>query len=211
MHRQNNEQYRKAALALANTARDKHCQSVIVSSAVAGEGVTTATVFIARHLLHDLASTPVVIELNHMRPAMVRLFDLDPGKSMASVASGTKRVTDCVQRDPTGLSIIPAGEFDDEGGFPRLETVLCQAVQELQNQFNFILLDAPPVLESADTLIAGRVVPNVMLVVGTGRSSQEAVREACREMRDARMQIMGTILNETKRILPRWLDRSMRQ
>jgi len=207
---QTSEQYRKAALSLANLmphGQDR-LRSVIVSSVSAGEGATTATVLLGRHLLQDQGANPIVLEVNHVRPALSRLFGLDPEKSIASVASGTIRVQDCVQKDPAGLAVIPAGDMD--GHFPNIESLLCRMVQELRNRFDFILLDVPPVLESVNVMIAGRVVSNVVLVVGAGTSSQEAVREACRQLREARLQIVGTILNEKKRIFPRWLDRSMR-
>ena len=207
---QTSEQYRKAALNLANLmpqTSDRQ-RSVIVSSVSAGEGATTATVLLGRHLLQDQGAKPIVLELNHVRPALARMFGLDPEKSIAGIASGSFRVAECVQTDPTGLSMIPAGELN--GHFPNLETLLCRMLQELRNHYDFILLDVPPVLESVNVMIAGRVVRNVVLVVGAGKSSQEAVREACRQLREARIEIVGTILNEKKRIFPRWLDRSMR-
>lgn len=200
------EEYRRAALALANAARQSHCRSAILCSATAGEGTTTAAVYIGRHLLRDLGFNPVLIELNRARPALARLFGLDEEKSLAAVASGARSVMDCVQKDPTGLRMIPVGKFESGDGLQGLEAVLCRSVQELQNSFDFILVDAPPILESADVLIAGRVVPNVILVAGSGRVSQESVREACRELSEARIHLVGAILNERKRILPRWLN-----
>ena len=107
---QTSEACRRAALALANAARQTHCSSAIFSSVFAGDGATTASVYIGRHLLRDLGFNPVLIELNRIRPALAQLFRLDTDRSMAAVASGSANVVDCVQKDPAGLSIIPAGK-----------------------------------------------------------------------------------------------------
>jgi len=203
----NGHEYRRAALSLANLSRQNHCRSTMVVSATAGEGASTAAVYLGRHLMRDLALNTVLIEVNRIRPALARLFDLDPKRSLAAVASGDRAILDCVQKDPTGLPIIPIGDFQSGAGLKELESALCQSVQELQNSFDFILADAPPVLESADSLIAGRVIPNVILVVGAGRASQEGLRAACNQLSEARIQVLGAILNERKRILPRWLRR----
>jgi len=201
------DEYRRAAVALANVSRQNHCCSALVASATAGEGASTVAVYLGRHLMQDLAFNPVLIELNRIRPAFTRLFRLDPKRSLAAAVSGDLAILDCVQKDPTGLRVIPVGEFQTATGLKDLESALCQAVQGLQNSFDFILADVPPVLESADTLIAGWVIPNVILVVGSGRASQESVRAARAQLADARIQVIGAILNERKRILPRWLRR----
>lgn len=205
MSERNSEHYRRAALAIANASRQSHATSAIVSSATAGEGATTACVFMGRHLLHDFGLRPVLIETNRFRPSFTRLFRLKPEKSLAAVAAGKAEVMDCVQKDSSGLSMIPAGTFD-AAELPSLEKTLCRSVQELQNHFDYILLDAPPVLESADVAITGRVVPNAILVVGSGRTSQTALRRAGEELREAHIRVVGTILNQRKRIIPRWLD-----
>ena len=203
----NSEQYRRAALALANASKQAHNRSAIFSSASSGEGATTATVYVGRHLLQDVGFNPVVIELNRTRPALSNLFGLDEEKSLAAIASGSASALECVQKDPAGLCMIPAGRFAPDQHVSGLETVLCRATQELQNNYDFILVDAPPILESADVLIAGRIIPNLVLVVGSGRACQETVREACRTLEEANIRLIGTILNERKRILPRWLAR----
>lgn len=203
----NSSEYRRAALALANASRQGHCRSVILTSATAKEGATTAAVYLGRHLMRDLAFKPVLIELNRVRPALARLFGLDDARSLAAVARGDRGVMDCVQKDPAGLPVIPAGNFETSAGLKDLEAALCQSVQELQNDFDFILVDAPPVLESADILVAVGVIPNAILVAGSGRVSQANVRKACRQLGEARTKVLGAILNERKRILPRWLRR----
>lgn len=201
------EEYRRAALALATAARQSRYQSAILSSARSREGTTSAAVNIGRHLLRDFGFKPLLIEVNRIRPACCRLFGLDEQKSLATLLTRTGSAMECVQRDPAGLSMIPAGAQNNSLLAPGLEQVLCHAVQELQNSFDFILLDAPPILESADVLVAGRVVPQLVLVVAAGHTSHESLSRACQELHEAKISVIGTILNTRKRIIPRWVDR----
>jgi Mrp family chromosome partitioning ATPase len=193
---------------LATAARQSRFRSAILSSATGGEGTTSAAVNIGLHLMGDCGLNPLLIEVNRVRPSLTRLFQLDDQKSLAAMVAGGGSAMQYVQRTPAGLSVIPVGPADNAALLiSRLESTLCHAVQELQNSFDFILLDAPAILESSDVMIAGRVVPQLVLVVGAGQSSQESLSRACQELKEARITLIGTILNSRKRIIPGWIDR----
>jgi Mrp family chromosome partitioning ATPase len=202
------EEYRRAAIALVTAGRQGRHGGVIVSSATHGEGTTSAAVHIGRHMMRDAGKNPVLIEVNSVRPAFQRLFGLDPNRSVARMLAEGSPALDQVQRDSTGLAMIPAGVVEQkEPAAMSLESALCHAVQELQNSFDFILLDAPPLLESADVLVAGRVIPYVLLVVGAGQVSQQNVGRACQQLQDNKIQLAGTILNTRRRFIPGWVER----
>ena len=207
MSRRSEEEYRRAALALASASRPWPLKAAMFSSATGGEGVTTAAVRIGRHLRSSSSMNPVVIELNRQKPAFSRLFGLDAARSMAALREEKVPVMECVQKDGTGLAMIPAGNTPEEFSLAGLEHTLCRVVQELQNHFDMILADAPPVLESADLMVAGRVIPRAVLVVGAGQASQESLTRACRELQDTRIEIAGTILVAKRKIMPRWVER----
>jgi len=162
--------------------------------------------------MRDFGFKPVLIEVNRMRPSLCRLFALDEQRSLAALLSRDGSVMECVQYDPAGLAILPAGPARrDAPSVPRLESALCCAVQELQNHFDFILVDAPPILESADVLVAGRLIPQVVLVVAAGQTSSESLARVGEQLRDAGLTVVGTILNHRKRIIPKWIDRWLRK
>jgi succinoglycan biosynthesis transport protein ExoP len=201
------EEYRRAAITLAAALRQSRFHGVIVSSATRGEGATSAAVHIGRHMLQDAGLNPVLIEVNRLRPAFHRLFGLNNKQSLETMLAHNGRALDQVQRDPTGLAVIPVGVPEDgEPAAMSLESALCRAVQELQNSFDFILVDAPPILESADVLVIGRVIPQLLLVVGAGQVSQENLGRACQQLQDAKIQLAGTILNSRRRFIPKWVE-----
>jgi succinoglycan biosynthesis transport protein ExoP len=201
------EEYRRAAITLAAALRQSRFHGVIISSATRGEGATSAAVHIGRHMLNDAGLNPVLIEVNRLRPAFHRLFGLNTKQSLETMLAHNGRALDQVQRDPAGLAVIPAGLPDPAApAAMSLESGLCRAVQELQNSFDFVLVDAPPILESADVLVAGRVIPQLLLVVGAGQVSQENLGRACQQLQDAKIQLAGTILNAKRRFIPRWVE-----
>jgi Mrp family chromosome partitioning ATPase len=65
----------------------------------------------------------------------------------------------------------------------------------LQEQYDYILIDAPPVLPVSDAVLLSTMVDGVVLVVGARDTPKQLVREACARLRYARAKILGTMLN----------------
>ena len=192
-------------MALATAARQAHYRSIMFSSVIAGGGTTSAVYSVGRVLSEDLGIKTLAIELNRMRASWCREFKLAPSLSLAAIASGQAGPRECVQQNGCGLSFLPAGDCQSEG--QPLDVVLCRTVQELQNDFQMILLDVPPVLESADVFLAGGIVPRVVLVVESGNVPHHLLHRAQRQLDSANISVVGTILNRQKRVMPSWLER----
>ena len=201
----NQGQFGRAGMALATAARRDRYKSVMFSSVTGGGGTTSAIYNVGRVLTEDLGIKTLAIEINRGRPSWCREFKLDASRSLAAMASGDVGPRECVQPDGGGLAYLPAGDFQ-AGGRP-LDVVLCQAVQELQNDFEMILLDVPPVLDSADVLLAGRIVPRVVLVVESGNVPHQLLSRAQRQLDSASITVVGAILNRQKPMMPAWLER----
>jgi Mrp family chromosome partitioning ATPase len=203
----NSEQYKRAALALATPTRGTRPRSVLIGGATAGEGTTSAAVFLGRHLVRDFGLRTALVELNWVRPVMAGLFDLDSKRSVAAALSGRLPLQECLQNDGKGLGLLPAGDFAELEQEKGWQTAFCGMIHELHNDYDITLVDTPPLLESADALIAGSAVSHMILVVSAGWASRHAITRAVQELERGKIQVVGTIFNERKKILPDWLDR----
>lgn len=200
-----NEDYRRAALLLATAADDDRYHSVIICSSTKGEGTTTAVLNIARELTENHKFRTLVLELNWRRPVYARMFDLDNDKSVAAVAAGRHCPRQCIQRDGSGLALLPSGEdVPGSGGTAGVAAVLRSILQDVESEFDFVLLDMPPVLETTDVIGAGLVVPRVIMVVEAGRTRYEMLDRVRRELRAESISIVGTVLTKQKRFIPGW-------
>ena len=199
--------YRRAALALAGALRQGGYRSTLISSGVAREGTTISAIQICRELARAFGLKPLLIEANGVRPSLARMFELDDRRSLSTIMSFRDTVRECVQHDPTGLAMIPWGEAATSFLQPSVEDTVSYAVEKLQDSFDVILVDVPPILESPDVLLAGRVIPQLVLVVGAGKASRESLDLACQQLQEANIKVIGTILNAKKRVIPRWLER----
>jgi Mrp family chromosome partitioning ATPase len=202
------EHYRKVASFLAMAVREKRFSSLLFSSATEGEGTTTVTLNVARQLKEGCALHPLVVELNVRRPVLTRLCRLDPTKTIRAIAGGQHSVRACIQQTPDGLMVIPAGPAaGTSDGELDLAPLLERILAEVGQDFDCVLVDTPAILKHADAVVAGSVVPHVVLVVEAGRTRSEVLDRAKRELEREHVAIVATVLNKHRRLIPGWVYR----
>ena len=198
------EALQRLALALAGNL-DKHGRkSVIFTSARMKEGTTTVMLALAREIRQCMNIRTLVVELNRLRPTFMSRFGLDPGRSVYAIAMHHLNVEDCIQEDPSGLPMIPAGG-DWRGS--TVAQISDQILRRIDGKFDLVLFDTPAILESADAVSAGTVVKNLVLVVKAGATSADLISQVRRQAEINGMNIVGSVLTVPRHKLPRWLYR----
>jgi succinoglycan biosynthesis transport protein ExoP len=203
--REATESYRKAALFVSHLVGEGS-RAVMVCSARPGEGTTTAVLQLAEQLKNEYGLRPLVIELPRRKPMMVRLLRLDPEITLDRALSGGGTAADCVQCAASGLAVIAGGARKVSTRLPRLAERLQQVLFEVEELADVVLIDAPPVLQHADALIAGSIVPQVILVVESGRTDVGTLHRVKRELATEGVNIAGTMLVKHRRFIPRWVE-----
>jgi Mrp family chromosome partitioning ATPase len=202
--READESYRKAALFLSKLVADGR-RSLLFCSARTREGTTTAVLSLAHQLQDSYGLRPLVIELNRRKQALARLFKLDPAQTLDDALNRSKPVAECIQVTASGLSVI-AGGGRAARPHPQLAVELDRLLREVEDAFDVVLVDAPPLLTQADAIIAGTVVRTLILVVEAGRTNYEVLDRVKRELATEQITIAGTVLVKHKRFIPRWID-----
>lgn len=75
-----------------------------------------------------------------------------------------------------------------------------------RERYDYVLLDAPPVLGAADGTLLGRLCDGVVVVVRAARTRRDAIERARRQLADAGVVVLGAILNRAKSTIPRFLE-----
>jgi protein-tyrosine kinase len=164
-------------------------------SAQRGEGRSYVAANLAI-VFSQLGERTLLIDADLRRPRQHSLFRLSNAHGLSSVLAG--RAEDAIQRVPglMDLSILTAGptppnpqELLSRTAFPRL-------LEKAAESFGVIIIDAPPLKESADAQTIAVRAGAVVLLARKHRSRLAEVRAAAQTLRDARASIIGIMLNE---------------
>jgi len=204
-----NEAVAQVAGFLVHRRGATRCKALLISSAHAGEGVTTATLALARHLQTAYGARGLIVEMNRYRPSLAARFDLDPGKDIDAIAAGDRRPDECVHKT-SGLSMIPCARTPRVTAIgPRTGNVLGCIRSWAEAEYDFLLADMPPILRFPDVPAAAGALADVLLVVRVGHSSFDDMAQVRQSVDAADLTIAGTLLNGEREVVPRWISRMM--
>lgn len=80
---------------------------------------------------------------------------------------------------------------------------------ELQREFDHVLIDAPPLEASDDSVMLGRNAEGIVLVLRANSSRREAARKAVRDLESANVRVLGAVLNHRTFPVPEAIYRKL--
>ena len=128
----------------------------------------------------------------------------DRNKSVYEVLMGEESVKDCVVHlDMPPLDILPATinlsgadvEMASNSYEIGRERLLKAKLDEARNDYDYIIIDTPPINTVADAQIVSTYVDGVVLVVKSGDTTEDELNEAIDAVRRAGGNLCGTVLN----------------
>ena len=178
------EQYRVAATRLSLMEAGRSSTVLVTTSAVKGEGKTTTVVNLGYTLARDLGKRTLLIDCDFKCPALHRYVAASAAPGLADVLDRNAPLEACLaQLGEIPLWIMPVGSQETKVLEFSKTHQLATILTNLRAQFDYILLDAPPVLPLADMNVLAGLGDGVMLVVHAMATSQQVVHRALNSLR----------------------------
>ncbi len=172
------------AARLLRRAELQQARSILVTSAVAGEGKTTVATQLATSLARSGRRT-VLVDFDLRRPAFDEVFGLPLEPGVSEVLRGENGLGQPVHETGTeNLSIMTAGRWDRYALASLANGGAEGMLEKLRAEYEFVIIDASPVLPVADTRFLSQNVDSVILTVFRDVSQTPKV-DAAREILEA--------------------------
>ncbi len=178
------EQFRVAATRLTLMSEEGKNPVIVISSAIKGEGKSASAVNLGYTLARDLGKTTLLIDCDLKSPSLHAYLgsELEPG--LAEVLRGTNSLEESIHPlEKWPLWLMPAG--NQENGPVELSKVhqLTKILAELRRRFDYIILDAPPILPLADMNVLAKMADLLVLVIRAETTEREVVQKALNSLR----------------------------
>jgi succinoglycan biosynthesis transport protein ExoP len=170
---------------------------ILITSALPGEGKTTMTVNLAA-MLASLGSRVAVVDCDMRRPACHRATGVPNEPGFVQCLTGRVELRDAILPVPgvANLSVIPCGPIPPNPAELLSSPLAGELMRRLRADFDYVILDSPPLLSVADARILSTVSDAVALVVRAYETSYDVVRRARSLLYDAGARILGVALND---------------
>ncbi|HJR76075.1 MAG TPA: AAA family ATPase [Nitrospiraceae bacterium] len=188
------EQYRVAATRLELMGGDRKNTVVVVTSAVMGEGKSSTALNLGYVLAKDLDRRTLVLDCDFKRPMQHIYAGVWQQPGLAEVLRGVKPVEDCLQRmGDLGPWILSAGSVADSPLTLSKMHEIADLLAELREKFEYIIVDAPPVLPLADMHVLASMADVLAYVIKASVTGRDVVQKALKALGDTGN--IGIILN----------------
>ncbi|GAA1966077.1 polysaccharide biosynthesis tyrosine autokinase [Terrabacter lapilli] len=173
-------------------------KSIVVTSSLPGEGKSTTTANLALSLA-ETGLKVVVIEGDLRRPRLLDYLGFEGSVGLTDVLVGRAEVDDVLQQfGRTGLRLLGAGPIPPNPSELLGSANMEQLVADLTNRFDYVLIDAPPLLPVTDAAVLSTIVDGALVVVGAGIAEREQARRALESLEQVNGSLLGLILNRVK-------------
>jgi succinoglycan biosynthesis transport protein ExoP len=178
------EQFRVAATRLTLMQANQNSTVVVVTSAVKGEGKSAVTVNLGYVLARDLGKSTLILDCDLKCPMIHSYAGVAPGPGLRDILRGGQSVDSCLQsfgNEP--LWVLPVGSSSGQAIDLAKMHQLTKILTELRARFDYIILDAPPILPLADMHVLAGMADVVAMVIRSGSTRQAVVQKALNTLR----------------------------
>lgn len=198
---QRDEAYRLLRTNVEVALADLDRPTVLVTSAHTGEGKSRTTTELARSFA--LAGRRVIaVDFDLRNPTMHSAYgeSAEPGVSdllreRCALPDAIRYLTFPSPAGPAGLYVLTAGSSVANPSELISTQRAARLLESLSEQADIVLIDSPPVLPVADTLVLARMVGGVLLVVNSGSTTYAAATRAKDTLVRNHARLLGMVLN----------------
>jgi len=191
------EQYRRVAAVLHHAQTLRGIRSVMIASAVAAEGKTLTATNVALTLSHSFGRRVLLIDADLRRPSVHEMFGLSNDHGLVDslrTPVGGRLPVQAVLRN---LWVLTAGHPTSDPMSGLVSGMMKQLLAEARDQFDWVIVDTPPVALMPDANLLGDMIDAALLVVSASTTPYPLVQRAAAAIGADR--ILGVILNRADR------------
>lgn len=181
-------------------ADEADCHVICTTSALAGEGKSLSSLNLACSLA-QLDKKVVLIDCDLRRPSIALKIGIKKSPGLSEYLTRHVHYGDVAQPFSAGSSInfdvISAGKIPPNPMELLSSARMEKIVNRLKENYDYIILDLPPVEEVSDALVAAKLADGVLMVIRQDYCNRTAIENAVKQLEFVNAKILGIVFNAT--------------
>ena len=180
-------------------ADEKACRVIGVSSALTGEGKSVSSVNLA-YTLSQLNQRVLLIDCDMRRPSLASKLPIQKTPGLSDFLAGQTRADTLIQpcglkEDSRAFHVVSAGRNPPNPMELLSSARMGKMLTLLRQNYDYIILDLPPVGEVGDALAVAKFTDGMLLVVRQNYCNRLALSAAVRQFEFVDAKILGVVYN----------------
>jgi len=194
---------REEALRLVQKVfRTKEERRTVVFAAISsGSGCSWICARTAEILARSISGTVCLVDANLRTPSLPEVLGTSSDHGLSDALRKERPVREFVNHlEPSNLWLLSCGSVPEASVGLLVSERMKVLVNELRQEFDYVLIDAPPIGQYADTYGIGQLADGLVMVLEANVTRREVAARAVDRLRELDVNILGAVLN--KRTFP---------
>ena len=191
------EAYHTLRTNLLFSGLDKPLHSLLITSPLSESGKTTTVgnlgVTIAR-----TGARVLIVDSDLRRPRLHRVFKVSNAQGLTSLmVDDNLLLEELIQKSGVeNLYLLTSGPIPPNPSELLISRKFQEIMSTLKENFDFLILDSPPLLAVSDPALLSRYVDGTLLVIDFGRVPRDLAQKAREQLDNVKARIVGVLLNK---------------
>ena len=169
---------------------------VMFTSTRPAEGKTVSSLALSRSL-QRVGKRVVLLDLDMRRAGLSRLLGVTAKvKGMSELLSGSMAEPNILHLEEHGIDFISSGSLPSDSGDLIARGGLAKLIDALEQRYDYVIIDSPPVLGLADAVEIGHLAGGVIYAMQANETSIYAIRNALNRLRQPGVHVLGALVTK---------------
>lgn len=192
------ESFRMIRTNIKYSSIDKNKKVLLITSSAKGEGKSTIAANLAVCIAQD-NNKVLIIDCDLRRPNIHRIFNISNSNGVTDYLINEIELKDAVKQHSNKLDIMTSGSMPPNPAEILATNKFDNMLNLVKSEYDYVILDTPPVGTIADTQILATKTDGIILVAEAEETKKNNLLEAKRLIDKVGGKIIGVIINRTKR------------
>lgn len=165
------------------------------SSPQEGKSVTCANLGV---VLAQAGKKVALLDCDLRNPVQHKLFGIKSSPGLMDVVLDAQSLPRVWHEPLSGLKVVPAGHRPPNPSEIVSSRRFTEFLIKLRQDFDYVLLDTPPVRMVSDSAVLAKQGDGVLLVLDEEDASKRSLRQAMNVLEGVGANIIGTVVNKAK-------------
>lgn len=195
-HSLTSEMYRMIQANLKFLSSDKVLKTIVVTSAVPKEGKSTVSANLAAAIA-QLGRQVLLVDADMRIPSQHHLWQLTNAVGLSEVLVGQAEFDIAVSKVMDNLDVLTAGVRPPNPLALLDSKRMASLIENFSSQYNydFVIIDAPPLLLAADALTLSQMTDGILLVARPGVIDSNSAAAAQEMLEKSSHNVLGLVVN----------------
>lgn len=171
------------------------CKKFCITSSTLGEGKSITMLNLAISFA-EAGQKVLLIDADMRRPALARLLIEKASPGLSNVLAGLVPVSEVIRENIyPNLDIIFSGDIPPNPSELLGNERMRGLIEEMSEQYDYILVDTPPVTAVSDTCVVANMLDGVLYLVRENKTEKDAVKRGVNQLQLVGAKLLGFVLN----------------